>query len=160
MTSQEQAHIDAWRASGETIVFTNGVFDILHAGHVTYLKAAKDLGGKLVVGLNSDASVRMLGKGPERPINEAADRKTVLEALQAVDAVIVFETETPADLIAAVQPDVLVKGGDYAPEASKGESGFIVGSEEVRERGGRVEVIPLVPGRSTTNIIKKADRID
>ena len=105
MTPQEQALIDAWRASGETIVFTNGVFDILHAGHVTYLQAAKALGGKLVVGLNSDASVRMLGKGPERPINEAADRKTVLEALQAVDAVIVFETETPADLIAAVQPE-------------------------------------------------------
>ncbi|RPG84959.1 MAG: D-glycero-beta-D-manno-heptose 1-phosphate adenylyltransferase [Crocinitomicaceae bacterium TMED209] len=156
MTTQEQALIDAWRASGETIVFTNGVFDILHAGHVTYLQSAKTLGGKLVVGLNSDASVRMLGKGPERPINEAADRKTVLEGLQAVDAVIVFETETPADLIAAVQPHVLVKGGDYDPEASKGESGFIVGSETVRERGGRVEVIPLVPGRSTTNIIKKS----
>ena len=130
MTPQEQALIDAWRASGETIVYTNGVFDILHAGHVTYLQAAKAFGGKLVVGLNSDASVRMLRKGPERPINEAADRKTVLEALQAVDAVIVFETETPADLIAAVQPDVLVKGGDYDPEASKGERGFIVGSEE------------------------------
>ena len=156
MTPQEQALIDAWRASGETIVFTNGVFDILHAGHVTYLQAANALGGKLVVGLNSDASVRMLGKGPERPINEAADRKTVLEALQAVDAVIVFETETPSDLIAAVQPDVLEKGGDYDPEASKGERGFIVGSEEVRERGGRVEVIPLLPGRSTTNIIKKS----
>ena len=156
MTPQEQALIDAWRASGETIVFTNGVFDILHAGHVTYLQAAKAIGSKLVVGLNSDASVRMLGKGPERPINETADRKTVLEALQAVDAVIVFETETPADLIAAVQPDVLVKGGDYDPKASKGERGFIVGSEAVRERGGRVEVIPLVPGRSTTNIIKKS----
>ena len=84
------------------------------------------------------------------------EERDVLEALQAVDAVIVFETQTPADLIAAVQPDVLVKGGDYDPEASKGESGFIVGSEEVRERGGRVEVIPLLPGRSTTNIIKKS----
>lgn len=156
MTPEEQAHIAAWRASGETIVFTNGVFDILHAGHVTYLKAARDLGDKLVVGLNSDASVRMLGKGPERPINEAADRKTVLEALEAVDAVVIFETETPADLLAAVMPDVLVKGGDYNPAASKGESGFIVGSEEVRKRGGRVEVIPLLPGRSTTNIIKKS----
>ena len=156
MTPQDHAQIDAWRSSGETIVFTNGVFDILHAGHVTYLQAAKAMGGKLVVGLNSDASVQMLGKGPERPINEAADRKTVLEALQAVDAVIIFETETPADLIEAVQPDVLVKGGDYNPDARSGENGFIVGSEEVRERGGRVEVIPLVPGRSTTNIIKKS----
>ena len=156
MTPHERTRIEAWRASGEIIVFTNGVFDILHAGHVTYLQAAKALGDKLVVGLNSDASVRMLGKGPERPINEAMDRKTVLEALQAVDAVIVFETETPAGLIAAVQPDVLVKGGDYNPEASNGEIGFIVGSEEVREHGGRVEVIPLVPGRSTTNIIKKS----
>ena len=156
MTPKQLADIDAWRASGETIIFTNGVFDILHAGHVTYLQAAKALGGKLVVGLNSDTSVRMLGKGPERPINEEADRKIVLEALQAVDAVIIFETETPADLIAAVQPDVLVKGGDYDPEAGKGDRGFIVGSVEVRERGGRVEVIPLVPGRSTTNIIKKS----
>ena len=156
MTPKQLADIDAWRASGETIIFTNGVFDILHAGHVTYLQAAKALGGKLVVGLNSDTSVRMLGKGPERPINEEADRKIVLEALQAVDAVIIFETETPADLIAAVQPDVLVKGGDYDPEAGKGDRGFIVGSVEVRERGGRVEMIPLVPGRSTTNIIKKS----
>ena len=156
MTPQEQALIDAWRASGETIVFTNGVFDILHAGHVTYLQAAKALGGKLVVGLNSDASVRMLGKGPERPINEAADRKTVLEALQAVDAVIVFETETPADLIAAVQPDVLVKGGDYDPLCEDpSDARYIVGSEEVKGWGGQVVAVPLVPGQSTSVILDK-----
>ena len=156
MTPQDHAQIDAWRSSGETIVFTNGVFDILHAGHVTYLQAARALGDRLVVGLNSDVSVRMLGKGPERPINQQDDRKTVLEALQAVDAVIVFETETPAGLIASVCPDVLVKGGDYTPDAQAGEEGYIVGSEEVRKRGGHVAVIPLLPGRSTTNIIKKS----
>ena len=156
MTNQEKAQIEAWRSAGQSIVFTNGVFDILHAGHVTYLIAAKALGDKLVVGLNSDASVRMLDKGPERPINEASDRKTVLEAIQAIDAVIVFEAQTPEDLIADVQPDVLVKGGDYNSEARTGEVGFIVGSEEVRRRGGRIVVIPLLPGRSTTNIIKKS----
>ncbi|HBP45444.1 MAG TPA: D-glycero-beta-D-manno-heptose 1-phosphate adenylyltransferase [Flavobacteriales bacterium] len=155
MTAHEKARIEAWRSSGLSIVFTNGVFDILHAGHVSYLKAAKALGDKLIVGLNSDASARLQGKGPERPINKEADRKMVLEALRVVDAVIVFETETPLDLIVAVQPEVLVKGGDYNLGARRGEDGYIVGSKEVKERGGRVTVLPLLPGRSTTKILKK-----
>ena len=154
MTERAHAQLEAWRDAGHTIVFTNGVFDILHAGHVTYLEAARAQGDVLVVGLNSDASVRVLGKGPERPINPEGDRKTVLEALRAVDLVVVFDAETPAELIEAVRPDVLVKGGDYDPAAPAGEPGHIVGSEQVRMRGGRVEVIPLLPGRSTTNIIR------
>lgn len=156
MTERAQAQLQAWRDAGHTIVFTNGVFDILHAGHVTYLEAARAQGDVLVVGLNSDASVRVLGKGPERPINPEGDRKTVLEALRWVDLVVVFDAETPAELIEAVRPDVLVKGGDYNPAAPAGAPGHIVGSEQVRMRGGRVEVIPLLPGRSTTNIIKKS----
>lgn len=156
MNALAQAQLQAWRAAGHTVVFTNGVFDILHAGHVTYLEAAKAQGDVLVVGLNSDASVRLLGKGPERPINPEEDRKTVLEALRSVDLVLVFDTETPAVLIEAVRPDVLVKGGDYDPDVPQGDPGHIVGSEQVRMRGGRVEVIPLLPGRSTTNIIKKS----
>lgn len=156
MTERAHAQLEAWRDAGHTVVFTNGVFDILHAGHVTYLEAARARGDVLVVGLNSDASVRVLGKGPERPINPEGDRKTVLEALRWVDLVVVFDAETPAELIEAVRPDVLVKGGDYNPSAPAGAPGHIVGSEQVRMRGGRVEVIPLLPGRSTTNIIKKS----
>lgn len=156
MTERTKGQLQVWRDAGHTIVFTNGVFDILHAGHVTYLEAARAHGDVLVVGLNSDASVRLLGKSPERPINPQGDRKTVLEALRSVDLVIVFDAETPAKLIEGVQPDVLVKGGDYDPTAPAGDPGHIIGSEQVRLRGGRVEVIPLLPGRSTTNIIKKS----
>lgn len=156
MTGEALNAVKEWRDAGETVVFTNGVFDILHAGHVTYLEAAKAMGTKLVVGLNSDASVRRLGKGPERPINPEEDRQTVLGGLRAVDLVVVFDGDTPAELIEAVQPDVLVKGGDYHPEAPVGSPEHIVGSEAVRSRGGKVAVIPLLPGRSTTNIIKKS----
>lgn len=148
--------LEAWSGAGETVVFTNGVFDILHAGHVTYLEAAKAMGTKLVVGLNSDASVRRLGKGPERPINSAEDRQAVLAGLRAVDLVVVFDGDTPAALIDAIRPDVLVKGGDYNPDAPVGSPAHIVGSDEVRSRGGKVVVVPLLPGRSTTNIIKKS----
>lgn len=156
MNERAQARLQAWRDAGHCVVFTNGVFDILHAGHVTYLEAARAHGDVLVVGLNSDASVRQLGKGPERPVNPEEDRKTVLEALRSVDLVLVFNAATPAELIDAVQPDVLVKGGDYDPAAPAGAPGHIVGSDQVRKRGGKVEVIPLLPGRSTTNIIKKS----
>ena len=156
MTGEALNAVKAWRDAGETVVFTNGVFDILHAGHVTYLEAAKAMGTKLVVGLNSDASVRRLGKGPDRPINPEEDRETVLGGLRAVDLVVVFDGDTPAELIEAVQPDVLVKGGDYHSEAPVGSPEHIVGSEAVRSRGGKVAVIPLLPGRSTTNIIKKS----
>lgn len=159
MNPEQLSTLEAWRTAGETVVFTNGVFDILHAGHVTYLEEAKAMGTKLVVGLNSDDSVRRLGKGPERPINGESDRRTVLAALRSVDLVVVFEGDTPERLIESVRPDVLVKGGDYHPDASPGTREYIVGSEGVRARGGKVAVIPLLPGRSTTNIIKKSRSI-
>lgn len=132
-----------------TVVFTNGVFDLLHRGHVEYLFAARALGDALVVGLNTDESVRRLGKGADRPINRQEDRALVLAGLACVDAVTFFGDDTPRDLVAALLPDVLVKGGDYTVET-------IVGAEEVRAAGGRVEVIPLVPGRSTTAILERA----
>lgn len=133
------------------VVFTNGVFDLLHRGHVEYLFAARALGDALVVGLNSDASVRRLGKGADRPVNPEEDRALVLAGLAAVDAVVLFEEDTPRALIAALLPDVLVKGSDYTVDE-------IAGAEEVRAAGGRVETIPLVPGRSTTSILERARR--
>jgi rfaE bifunctional protein nucleotidyltransferase chain/domain len=132
-----------------TVVFTNGVFDILHRGHVEYLCAARALGDALVVGLNTDDSVRRLGKGADRPINREEDRAMVLAALACVDAVVPFGEDTPRGLIAALLPDVLVKGGDYTVDT-------IAGADEVHAAGGRVEVIPLVPGRSTTAILERA----
>lgn len=136
------------RAKGETIVFTNGVFDILHAGHVTYLDVARGFGNVLVVGVNTDASVKRL-KGPERPLNTLDDRLTVLNALRSVDYVIAFDADTPIDLIRAVRPHVLVKGGDYVRDT-------VVGADDVESWGGRVEIVPLLEGRSTTNLISRA----
>lgn len=129
------------------VVFTNGVFDLLHPGHVDILVGARRLGDALVVGINSDDSVRRL-KGPTRPVRTEAERAYVLAALAAVDAVVVFEQDTPLALINTLRPDVLVKGGDYT-EAS------IVGAPEVRAWGGDVVVIPLTPGHSTTSTIKR-----
>jgi rfaE bifunctional protein nucleotidyltransferase chain/domain len=136
------------RPRGVCLVFTNGVFDVLHRGHVEYLAAARALGDLLVVGLNTDASVRRLGKGAGRPVNPQDDRAYVLAGLAAVDFVVEFDEDTPRDLIAALLPDVLVKGGDYTRDT-------IVGADEVEAAGGRVEVIPLVPGRSTTSILQR-----
>jgi len=137
-----------WRASVRgRLVFTNGVFDLLHPGHVDVLLGARRHGEALVVGVNSDESVRRL-KGPERPIRSAAERCYVLAALESVDAVVVFEQDTPRELITLLRPDVLVKGGDYTEET-------IVGAAEVRERGGEVIVIPLTPGHSTTSTIER-----
>jgi len=130
------------------VVFTNGVFDVLHRGHVEYLSAARALGDVLVVGLNTDASVRRLGKGADRPVNPEDDRAYVLAGLAAVDYVTPFDEDTPRALVAALLPDVLVKGGDYTRDT-------IVGADEVEAAGGRVEVIPLVPGRSTTSILQR-----
>jgi len=130
------------------VVFTNGCFDILHRGHVEYLYAARSLGDALVVGLNSDRSVRRL-KGAGRPVNGEEDRALVLAGLAAVDAVVLFEEDTPRELIAALLPDVLVKGGDYTRDT-------VVGGDEVEAAGGRVVIAPLVPGRSTTSILQKA----
>jgi len=135
------------RASGKRIVFTNGVFDILHAGHVTYLEAARSLGDVLIVGVNTDDSVRRL-KGPERPVNVLHDRLTVLSALRCVDHVVAFAEDTPLDVITALLPNVLVKGGDYTRDT-------VVGADVVEAHGGRVELIPLLEGRSTTGIITR-----
>ncbi|HXC96138.1 MAG TPA: bifunctional D-glycero-beta-D-manno-heptose-7-phosphate kinase/D-glycero-beta-D-manno-heptose 1-phosphate adenylyltransferase HldE [Edaphobacter sp.] len=136
-----------WRASGETIVFTNGCFDLLHVGHITLLEECRRFGSKLVLGLNADASVCRL-KGPTRPIVSQRERARVMAALAAVDAVVLFEEDTPLELIGALKPDVLVKGGDYTIET-------VVGHEQVISYGGRVEIIPTVEGFSTTNIVNK-----
>ena len=135
------------RAAGKRIVFTNGVFDILHPGHLRYLQAARRHGDLLIVGLNSDASVRR-NKGPERPINPEAERAEVLEALACVDAVSVFDDDTPADIIRRVQPDILVKGADWPADQ-------IVGRDTVEARGGRVVRIAVEPGYSTTAILER-----
>jgi rfaE bifunctional protein nucleotidyltransferase chain/domain len=148
--------VDGWRVAGERIVFTNGVFDLLHRGHVAYLQAARHLGHRLVVGLNSDESVRRLGKGADRPIHAEADRAFVLGALRCVDAVVLFTTDTPQALIESLRPDVLVKGGDYDPNVSDpSDRRYMVGREAVFARGGQVVAIPLVPGHSTTGIVQK-----
>lgn len=136
-----------WRASGETIVFTNGCFDLLHVGHITLLEECRRFGSKLVLGLNTDRSVSGL-KGPARPIVGERERARVMAALAAVDAVVLFDQETPLELIRALRPNVLVKGGDYSVET-------VVGHEDVMAYGGRVEIVPTVEGFSTTNIVKK-----
>lgn len=139
--------VQEWRAAGQKIVFTNGCFDLLHAGHVTYLEAAKKTGDKLILGLNTDRSVSAL-KGASRPVVAEGDRARVLAALEAVDAVILFDEDTPLNLIDMVRPDVIVKGDDYTEDQ-------VVGGLEVKSWGGSVQLIPLVQGRSTSNIIKK-----
>ncbi|MCI0404179.1 MAG: D-glycero-beta-D-manno-heptose 1-phosphate adenylyltransferase [Acidobacteria bacterium] len=139
-----------WKEQRQRVVFTNGCFDLLHPGHVRLLEQARKLGDVLVVGLNSDASVRRL-KGEARPLMAEAGRAEVLAALECVDAVTFFEEETPRELIAALRPDVLVKGGDWAPEQ-------IVGREEVEAAGGRVVVVPYVEGYSTSALIEKIKR--
>ncbi len=135
------------RPRNHGVVFTNGCFDVLHRGHVEYLHAARALGDVLVVGLNSDESVRRL-KGSSRPVNTADDRAWVLGGLAAVDAIVVFEQDTPADLIEGLLPDVLIKGGDYRADQ-------VVGASSVQKAGGRVVIAPLVPGRSTTAILRR-----
>lgn len=138
----------AWRASVKgRVVFTNGVFDLLHPGHIDLLLAARSRGDALIVGVNTDASVRRL-KGPSRPVRNEAERAFVLAALEMVDCVVMFEEDTPLDLVLALKPDVIVKGGDYTVDT-------IVGAREVQEWGGEAVVIPLTPGQSTTSIIEK-----
>jgi D-beta-D-heptose 7-phosphate kinase / D-beta-D-heptose 1-phosphate adenosyltransferase len=141
------AALDAWRTAGERIVFTNGVFDLLHRGHVEYLEEARGLGDRLVIGLNSDASVRRL-KGPSRPIVPEDERAEMLRALECVDLVERFDEDTPERIIRDVRPDVLVKGGDWALDA-------IVGREFVEARGGRVERIRVREGWSTSRIVER-----
>jgi rfaE bifunctional protein nucleotidyltransferase chain/domain len=145
---EAEAFAAAARAKGLKVVFTNGVFDLLHPGHVRYLTAARALGDVLIVGVNSDRSVRA-NKGPSRPVMPERERAEVLEALSAVDAAVIFDEETPQAIIDRVQPDVLVKGADWAADA-------IVGRETVESRGGTVVRMPIEAGWSTSAIIQKA----
>jgi len=135
------------RSAGKTIVFTNGVFDLLHPGHVKYLEVARSLGDALIVGVNGDASVRR-NKGPARPITPELERAEMLAALATVDAVVIFDEDTPAEIVEALQPDVLVKGSDWAADR-------IIGRETVEARGGRVVRVPVEQGYSTTAILKR-----
>ena len=155
---QETARkVDRWKISGEKIVLTNGCFDILHVGHVTYLAKAAEQGTKLVVAVNTDASVKRLGKGDDRPINHENARALVLASLEVVDAVVLFDDDTPIRLIEQIQPNVLAKGSDYDPEETNPDSKkYIVGREAVIANGGHVKAIDLVPGFSTTSILEKA----
>ena len=155
-TSEAIQKMELWRLKNDKIVFTNGCFDILHAGHVTYLAQAAALGNKLVVAVNTDSSVKRLGKGDDRPVNAEDARAFVLSALGFVDMVILFDTDTPIEIIEALKPDVLVKGADYDPnETDPTSKKYIVGSDIVNHYGGKVEAISLVDGFSTTGIINR-----
>jgi rfaE bifunctional protein nucleotidyltransferase chain/domain len=145
--AEAQALVARLRAGGHTVVFTNGVFDLLHVGHLRYLQHARGLGDALLVGLNSDRSVAQI-KGPDRPITAQAERAEILAALACVDGVVIFDEDTPRNLIMAIQPDVLVKGADWAEDA-------IVGRDIVEARGGRVVRVAIEPGHSTTTIVDR-----
>lgn len=146
MSREALAHLCAgWKVKGYKIIFTNGVFDILHQGHIRLLLDAAELGHKLVVGLNTDASVKRL-KGESRPVNAEDSRALLMAAQLYVDAVCLFEEDTPLELIEAIRPDVIVKGGDYTP-------GTVVGADVVKAYGGEVVIVPTVEGYSTTHII-------
>lgn len=145
---QLKRNLSVWRMKDLKIVFTNGCFDLLHHGHIDYLSKASDLGDVLVIGVNSDSSVKKLNKGENRPIQNENDRALILSALQFVEAVTIFEEDTPLELIKTIQPDVLVKGGDW-------KENDIIGADVVKAKGGTVAVIPFVEGYSTTNIEKK-----
>ena len=140
--------VRAWRAQGQRVIFTNGVFDVLHRGHVSYLDQARALGDRLVVGLNTDASAKRLNKGPDRPLNPEADRAMVMAALESVSAVTWFDEDTPLALIEALRPDVIVKGGDYdmdrLPETAL-----------VKTWGGQAKALPFVAGYSTTQLVER-----
>ena len=145
----QRPEVESWRrAQTGPAVFTNGVFDLLHTGHITLLESARALGASLIVGINSDASVRRLGKGAGRPVVADSERARVVAALAAVDAVCLFDEDTPLALIQLLSPDVLVKGGDYTRSS-------IVGAEWVEAHGGRVATIPLLPGHSTTALLEQ-----
>jgi rfaE bifunctional protein nucleotidyltransferase chain/domain len=144
---QAIAQADAWRAEGQRLVFTNGCFDIVHLGHIDYLEKAHNLGQRLILGLNTDASVSRI-KGPLRPVVNEYARARLMAALAFVDLVVLFDEPTPLELIEAVRPDILVKGDDYTVAT-------IVGADFVLDRGGRVETVSLVPGYSTTKLIER-----
>ena len=154
--NEAKQQMEVWRMTGRKVVFTNGCFDILHKGHVTYLAQAAQHGNRMVIGLNTDASVKRQGKGDDRPINDQDARATVLAALSCVDLVVFFDEDTPLNLIQELQPNVLAKGADYDPEETNPDSKkYIVGSDIVRKNGGEVVAIPLVDGFSTTSIVER-----
>jgi rfaE bifunctional protein nucleotidyltransferase chain/domain len=142
-----KSKVDFWQSEGDKVVFTNGVFDLLHIGHVTYMAKAANLGDKLIVGLNADSSVKRL-KGEGRPVNDQANRAALLAALFFVDGIVVFEEDTPLNIITFLMPDILVKGADYTIDN-------IVGAKEVLANGGEVQTIDLVEGYSSTSIIQR-----
>ena len=146
-TDEAVGLVQSLRGAGRTVVFTNGVFDLLHPGHVRYLQSARALGEALIVGLNGDASVRR-NKGPGRPINDERERAEVLAGLEAVDAVVLFDDDTPAEIIRRLQPDILVKGADWAADQ-------IVGRDTVESRGGRVVRVTVEQGYSTSSLVQK-----
>lgn len=148
--------INSWKFKGDKIVFTNGCFDILHQGHVVYLAKAAEMGNKMIVALNSDQSVKNQNKSPERPINSEDSRAIVLAGLGFVDLVVIFDAETPKEIIEFLNPDVLVKGADYDPnETDPTNKKYIVGSDFVRKNNGSVQVVELENGFSTTALIEK-----
>lgn len=148
--------VSTWKSDHQQVVFTNGCFDIIHRGHVEYLAEASDLGNKFILAVNSDASVKGLEKGSSRPIQDEYSRALIVAAFKFVDAVIIFDEQTPLELIQKIVPDVLVKGGDYEPNCTdKTDKKYIVGSDVVKANCGRVEVIKFVPGFSTSKIEAK-----
>ena len=148
--------LQVWRMQGKRIVFTNGCFDILHRGHIDYLTKAADLGNVLIVGVNSDSSVKHLQKNSLRPIQDEQSRAHIIASLAVVESVIIFEEATPIEIIKFIQPDVLVKGADYdAEETPPSSSKYIVGSAEVKAKGGEVKTIPFLEGFSTSAIEQK-----
>jgi rfaE bifunctional protein nucleotidyltransferase chain/domain len=151
--------LSSWKSKGFSICFTNGCFDLLHVGHITYLNEAAKCADILLVGVNSDRSVKALEKAPERPINDELSRSNIVAALESVDGVVIFDEDTPQELIKKSTPDVLVKGGDYDPEEKNPENPkYIVGREHVLKNGGTVKTIDTVEGFSTTDIIQKLKR--
>ena len=148
--------VSDWKLNGEKVVFTNGVFDLIHRGHIAYLAEAASKGTKFVIGVNSDDSVKTLAKGPARPIKDEMSRAIILAAMQFVDAVVIFKENTPLHLIESIHPNVLVKGGDYdSEETNPNSKKYIVGRETVLTQKGEVKVIPFLEGYSTTSLEQK-----
>lgn len=153
---QLEEQVSAWKQAQQKIVFTNGCFDIIHRGHVHYLSETANYGDKLIVAVNSDTSVKEQQKGASRPIQDEYSRAMIIAAMEFVAAVVIFNDKTPLELIKKINPHVLIKGGDYDPKVTdNSDQKYIVGSKTVRENGGAVDVIPFLPGYSTSSIEKK-----
>ena len=158
LVSQEEAKtiISSWKSDDKKVVFTNGCFDILHLGHITYLAKAASTGDYLLVGVNADESVKRLNKAPERPINDERSRALIISSLEVVDLVVIFDNDTPKELINTISPSILVKGADYDENViDENNPKYIVGANEIKALGGKVATIALEEGFSTTGIIKK-----